>query len=369
MRKRELLIIAAFAVMGVVAYQLTAAPAPDGRRRFSLANFMDELRRETDGRRAVATVTTEGTVDVATEVTEARVSNISHVTIRGEARDDIAYTLQVESGGPNQEAARENAGRARLSEDRLGPILSLGARFPPGGRHVATLTLIVPARLRLRVEAAPGSGSLEARHVSDLELDGLGGDVRIADVAGLVSGTHHNGDLSVSAADRVDLSLQNSEAVLDGIRTHLRLASRNGRSQINDARGPVEVTTQNDETVVRRPAAALRVTGMNGSLAIEDPAGEVHVDVRRATVRVLLRRATPATILAADAPLHLDIAGDPAIVVDAVATDGGTITAEPFDVLPETRELDARLRLALAEGGVPVALRNRRAPIVIGRAK
>ena len=44
MGKRELLIITAFVVVGVVAYQLGAAPA-EGRRRFSLATLMDHFRR------------------------------------------------------------------------------------------------------------------------------------------------------------------------------------------------------------------------------------------------------------------------------------------------------------------------------------
>ncbi len=47
MGKRELLIVTAFVVVGVVAYQLGAAPPAEGRRRFSLATLMDHFREET----------------------------------------------------------------------------------------------------------------------------------------------------------------------------------------------------------------------------------------------------------------------------------------------------------------------------------
>src|SRR5262245_50962791 len=117
MGKRELLIIAAFVVMGIVAYQISAAPATDGRRRFSLATLMDRFREETSGRRASATVTTEGTVPLDPAVTEARISSVARVTVRGEARQDIGYTLLVESYGPDEGTARQNASRTTLSTD------------------------------------------------------------------------------------------------------------------------------------------------------------------------------------------------------------------------------------------------------------
>ena len=47
MGKRELLIVTAFVVIGVVAYQLGAEPPAEGRRQFSLATLMDHFREET----------------------------------------------------------------------------------------------------------------------------------------------------------------------------------------------------------------------------------------------------------------------------------------------------------------------------------
>src|SRR5262245_23494077 len=102
MGKRELLIIAAFGVMGIVAYQISAAPQAEGRRRFSLATLMDRFREETSGRRASVTVTTEGSIPLNANVAEIRISSVARVTVRGQTRNDIGYTLNVEGYGPDE---------------------------------------------------------------------------------------------------------------------------------------------------------------------------------------------------------------------------------------------------------------------------
>ena len=45
MGKRELLLVLGFAVVGTVIYQLTARPAAEGARHFSLSAIVDHVRR------------------------------------------------------------------------------------------------------------------------------------------------------------------------------------------------------------------------------------------------------------------------------------------------------------------------------------
>ena len=368
MGKRELLIITAFVVMGVAAYQLAAAPTADRRRRFSLATLMDHFREETTGRRASTSVTTEGTIALVPPVGEVRVSSVTKVTIQGADRRDVGYTLTVEASGPDEAAARRQAERTLLTQDLIGSVLSLRANAPREGRQVVSLVLNVPRTLRLRVESAGGGSSLDASDVADLQLDAVG-DVRLSAITGSVTGAHRNGTLSVADAAAIDLTLQNSESSIERTTGVTKLSTRNGHHRITGAGGPVDVVMQNDEVALIRPAREVRVTGTGGSLAIEAPEASVHVDTRRTSVDVVYGRAVPLTILTTDEPLHLLLAGTPSFALDAIATDGGRIVAESLGVAPEKINDETRLAHTVNTGCVPVALRNRRGEIVIGEAK
>jgi hypothetical protein len=173
----------------------------------------------------------------------------------------------------------------------------------------------------------------------------------------------------VTNSTTVDLLLQNSETTLDGIREAARLSVRNGRSLIANGGGPIEVNAQNEEIVIRDPLAAVRVTGTGGSLDIADPRHDAYVDMRRTAVVVTLAREVALTILTTEAPLRLNLVGHPSVRLDAIATDGGTISAESLGVTPASIEQEMRLAHAVAGGTSAVALRNRRGAIVIGSAK
>ena len=367
MGKRELLIIAAFVVVGVVVYQLSAAPPAEGGRRFSLATLMDRFREESVGRRASATVKTDGTIPLDASTSEARISSVARVTVRGESREDIGYTLNVEAWGPDEATAHQTALRTTLTTDVIGTVLALRANAPREGRQVVSLEVRVPARLKVRVEATQGGARLHASGLSDLQLD-ASGEVRLTGITGSVSGTHRNGVLAIADSASIDLALQNSEATFERTRG-TRITTRNGHCRITDATGAVEITTQNDEVRLVAPRGPVRVTGSGGSLEIESPGDAVHVDTRRTSVDVTLARAVPLTILTTDEPLRLLLRDTPSFQLDAIATEGGTISAEPLGVTTETTNEERRVRHTVNSGSIPVALRNRRGTIVISEAK
>jgi hypothetical protein len=367
MGKRELLIIAAFALVGVVVYQLSATPPAEGRRRFSLGTLMDRVREESLGRRASATVKTEGSIPLDSSMAEARISSIARVTVTGESRDDIGYTLTVEAHAPDEGTARQAASRTTLSTDVIGSVLALRANAPREGRQMVSLTVKIPTRLKVHVETTQGGARLDASGLSNLQLD-ASGEVRLTGITGSVSGTHRNGVLSIVDSTSIDLTLQNSEATFERTRD-TRVTTRNGHCRITDATAAIEITTQNDEVRLIAPRGPVRVTGSGGSLGIEAPGDAVHVDMRRTSVDVALTRAVPLTILTTDEPLRLLLRETPSFQLDAIATDGGTISATPLGVVPQTINEERRLRHSVNSGSVPVALRNRRGMIVISEAK
>jgi len=368
MGKRELLIILGFVAAGVVVYQIAAPPNTSTGRGFSLTNFVASMRRDIRGNRANASVTTTGTIALEGSVAEVRLSNVTRVKVTGESRSDIGYELTVESNGPDEGAARENATKATLVQDVVGPVLTLrpSSTSARNLRQVTGVVLTVPARLAIRV--SQGGTHLEVANVAAVQLDGVVGDVRLTRVNGSVSGTHRNGELGVTDAGAVNLTLVSTKASFESIRGATTINARNGGCRVIDARGLVEIDVVNEEVTLVRPTGPVRVGGNGGKLSIEDPQDAVQIDVRRMSVDATIARAVPLTVIATDEPLRLSLTGTPAIALEAVAVDG-KIDASDFSLTPETTNEDSRLRHTFGAGTAPVALRNQRGEIVIRQTK
>jgi hypothetical protein len=97
----------------------------------------------------------------------------------------------------------------------------------------------------------------------------------------------------------------------------------------------------------------------------------VKVDCRRAEVEVSLDEPVPMTLLTSDETLRLMLDGPPAINLDAVATDGGSIRAEDFDLPIKSVEGEQRCSKLFgnASSAPRVTLRAVRGSIVIRKAK
>ncbi len=366
MGKRELLIIVAFVAAGAVAFELTAPPAPQGRG-FSLSRFFQNARRGIRGNSAVASNTVSGEIDLAGSVTELRVEGVNRgVKILGESRKTVAYELRTESDGPDEATALDLAKKTVLKQDAFGSSLSLGVAYPKERNQWAALVLHVPARLSVRLA---GSGGAEASGVADVYLD-LSGSVTVRDVPGAVTGTHRNGDLTVTHAGRVDLNLVSSRSKFADIAREVLLNNRGGRCDITDTHGPIELDETSQEAAIHHSMGPVRVTGSGGHVLIDDPRADVKVDCRRTDVEATLTAAVPVTLLTTDESLRLTLAGRPAVNIDAAASEGGGIHVEDFDAPVKSSEGEQRCSLALGGPTSPrVTLRIARGGIVIRQAK
>ena len=368
MGKRELLIIGAFVLAGVVAYQV-ANPEPMNRRQgFSFSSFVSSLRREVRGNPVTASTTTSGTIQLTSEVKELRLASLSRVSVTGAARSDISYEMAVESNGPDEATARQNASAATLIQDVAGSVLSLRPTAARNVRQVVRLTLTVPASLALRV-ATQGSSRVEASELAAVHLDNVVGDVRINRIKGQVTGNHRNGEFLIFDAGAVTLTLVSSKLTVETIGGGVTLNARNGPARISEVNGPLALDLSNAEAWVVRPRGTVRVNGSGGRVSIDDPAKPVNIDVRRTNVTVTLAQAVPVTAITADAPLRLALTGPPPIALDAVALDGGSIDATDFSLVTDTSHEQARVKHTFGAGAAAVALRNQHGEIVISRTK
>lgn len=369
MGKRELIIIAAFVLIGVVAYQFTAPAPKDGEEGFSLRKLFAEFKREVSSDSASARLTKSGTIALSPDVKAVRISaeNSVPVTVIGEARTDIAYEMPVESTGPDEASARGYAERSTLREDDLGAVLGLTTTFPREGTQTAKLILHVPEGLLVRVE---GSRRVQVSKVASVDLRNIAGETSVSDVAA-VTGNHRAGDLTVSGAATVELTLTSSRAKIRGVSQSIQINGRNGECSISGSTGTIAVTTANVElTIDHHQNGAIKVAGELGRVTISRLATPLSIDARRMLVDLRFEQVLPEdiTVITSEEPLRVTISGDAALVIDAVANDAA-VKVTDLDVAPTTNDRDSRLMATVGRGGARAVLRNASGDIVIGRRK
>jgi hypothetical protein len=368
MGKRELVIAAAFVLVAVVAYQLTAPAPKPGERRFSLTEMFSGIHRGMRANSASASTTKSAAIAVSPAITEIRLTATRAVTLTivGEKRTDIGYEAAITSTGPDEAAARASAAKAELTSDDLNTALKLDLTFPGEGQKSGELTLRVPNRLLVRIE---GSGRVTASDVRALDLRNLSGDVTITNIQERLTGGHRSGELNVTHAGGIELTLVSSRARLSDIAGPITLTARNGDCVIATSKGAIEATVQNVEFTVTDQAGPVRVVGEQGTLRVVAPGKDLAIDVRRMTVEVTLATSIPATIVTTGETLTLSLAGPPGLTLDAIATDKGAIRVTDLPAEPTRQEREARLNASVGGGGPRVVLRNSGGDIVIGVRK
>jgi hypothetical protein len=367
MGKRELLIIAAFLVVGAAVYQLTATPPRDGQG-FSLSRFWQRSKSTVRGNAPLATETLTGTLPLDAAIKQVRVSGVNGVLqIAGEDRRDIGYELTVSAGGADEAAAREAIKRATLTTDDLGEAVELRVAYPREGRvQSRTLVLRVPARLDVRIDH---NGVAMVQGLRRLEVESTGGTYTLSGITELVTGYHRQGEITITDVAAIDLTLAGSRARIKDVSGRVALNARQGRAEVTDVKGAVEIEGASQDLVLARIAGTIRVTGRDGKITIDDPGADTRVEMRACDVTVTLRRAVPVQLFTSERPLRLLLAGPPAVAIDAIATEGGHITAEDFGLSPEASDHEERLQHAFGASTPRVTLRNLRASVVIGKPK
>lgn len=363
MGKRELLIIAGFIVVGAIVYQFTAPPST-GTSSFSFGNFFQEARREMRGNPGRAELTHTATLPVAAGVRELRLLRVSrNVQVVGEARDTIEYTLTVSSNGPDDATAKTYAERTVFERDDVGDALVLRVDYPSEANQETSLVIKVPARLAVRVESAIGItiAGVAAAHVEGARA----GNVAFTNIAGAVTGTHQDGEVTVTDAQSVKMRLLRLRSRFGAVPGGLLLDVRDGDCRIEGSAGPVEIdSTRGDITVVGHKGTVL-VRGTDGSVNIDGPQDESKIDMRRTEVEVTLTGKAPVTIITTDQTARLVVKDSAAIMLDALSTEG-RIQATDVNLTPET--VDTDMKLVHTFGRAPqgrVTVRNTRGDIVI----
>ena len=373
MGKRELLLVGAFILVGVVMYQLTAAPRPAGARTGTVSGFLDHVRREIRGNRFFAEVASSTThpVDASMAEVRLRLGGTVRLTVTGEDRADVQIDLKVRSNGYDEAEAQRLAKQSvdALKIDNAGAAMIVSVTYPDPGSQWPTATVKVPSRLRVRIEQA---SSVTASSLQAIELAPTRGDVTISSVADLVTGSHRAGKLRIEKCGNVKLTTIGSQLTLKDVQD-IALSMRSGALDASDIRGAIELdANQSDVRIasIDKSKGPIRINAVGGVVNVEGLVSEARIDGRNTNITVSLQQPTPLSIYNdgdEDVTLMPPAGG---YKLDAVARGGRILPVDMLKQLGVTHEEvgegnEARASGAVRGGGPTITLRTNRGNIVL----
>ena len=299
MGKRELLLVAAFLIVGVVVYQATAPPSGPNERSFSISRILEHVRREMRGNRANAQETKVSTHELEPGTNEIRITgSFAELTITGENRKDVELKHRVTSTGYDDAEAKalvtETMGMLKV--DRGGGALRLIAEYPRPGSQRAFLTVLVPAGITVRVDQ--GAQRTQVSNVANLEMT-VRGETTLKKISGKASITHRGGRLIVEDVAGLKLALRGSDATVTSVRGDASFSLQGGELNATSIRGPIDVEAQGAEVTFRKLEEAqgpLRITAVSGSVTLDGLKGDARVDGRETEIDVAMSKAASVAI-------------------------------------------------------------------------
>ena len=364
MGKRELLLVIAFAIVGVVVYQITAPPPPPGSEGFSVSRIIQGMRRGIQGNRAVAEIDKTRIEQVDPAVQELRfLLPMTQLTVIGEDRDDAEIQMHVTSRAYDEAEARRTAEATTVPVTRAGPSLIIAVKYPPEGRQTGKLTLKVPKRLRMRLEPM-GGGKLDVSNLAGVEVMGMNGDTSVKNIRGPVTMTHRGGSLTIDGAASLKLTARGGDVKVQHVGGLLTVQTFGGEIVLVDITGPAEIEARNTDVrleSIKALKAPLRVDATNGTVKIEGLRTEARIDGRDTEVNVAFDAAAPVTIY--NTSEDITITPPPGgYTLDAVATEG-RISISDGTLKPDGSDNEQRVNGPVRGGGPALTIRATRGDI------
>lgn len=367
MGKRELLLVAAFVIVGAIVYQFTAPPPAPGERNFAPGQVLEHIRRAMRGNRASAELTTRTTHPVEADISELRFADLksTNVTVTGEDRSDIDAELHVRSNAYDDEEAQRTAKESVLRVDRAGHRMVFTVDYPEEGVQRGWVTMKVPNRLAVQVQG--GGNELSFKRVAALELGGARGTVAISDIKGLVSGAHRGGELHIVNAGAVKLTTNGTDAEIERIDGETSITMRGGELKGTELAGPIDLDTQGTDITLERlekTNGMVRINAVGGSLEVKGLRTEGRIDSRAGEVDITIDRAAPLAIYSEGGGSVEVTPPSGGYQLDAVATDGSIEL--PSDTLEVTSTGSEHRATGPVNGGGPtITIRSRRGNITV----
>lgn len=376
MGKRELLLVVVFVAMGCVVYQVTAPPPGPNERSFSLGRLLDNIRREVRGRRANVEVVDRRSHSIDGSVAELRLAgDFIEVKIEGEDRADVEASLRVTSNGTDDAEANQLAKETigYFKSDRAGGVIGFHLeRYPDPGSQRSYLTIKVPSRLRIRIDASTRSSSVA--NVAGVEFGAARGETNIRNVGGRVAVTHRAGKIVIDNVGTLKFTGRSSDAIVSNVRGESSfMLEAGGELNATDLAGPLEAEGRSAELTfnkLEKTRGPIRVNTIGGSVVLRGLAAESHVAGRNSEIELAMAAPVSITVFS-EGDDGISLVPPPGgYQLDALATHGRiSLPDEIKHVLkvetPGTPGEQSRAAGLVKGGGPTLTLRSTRGNITI----
>lgn len=375
MGKRELVLIALFAAIGIVVYQFTAPPPPPGSEEVSMGGIFQRLKRQVQGPRETVTSEFRDAVEVEAGVRLVRISFAygNDLTIVGSERSDISVESKITGRGYDQSEAKSIADSAKLRIEHTTDAISMTAAVNPAGRRngprafvsQASYTLIIPKRLAVRLE--PHSGQLTIRDVASAEIMGSRGPTTLSNIEGHIALSQTGSRLEIDGAGSLKVTSRNTNGIVKRVSGTVTMDATGAEMRVENLAGPLDIEARNAEFTIdaaKLTKAPFRFNATGGRLRIEKLKTESRIDGRNTDMEVELSGAAPITIYSTGETI---IVTPPSAgyALDAVATEGSlTIEDGDFKVPADGEQ---RVGGNVRGGGPALTLRANRGDIRVRR--
>jgi hypothetical protein len=338
MGKRELLLVSAFAVVGLLVYQLTMPATADSGGGFGAwwARVKSHMRQnwaEQRFERRQDQPVPPGVTTLALELDRAA------VTITGEARDTIGVELTGVVYGGDAQQARAMADLVAMTATTEGPVqrfkVTLPTRDELSRRPNLRVVLKVPARLGLEVRT--NGGGLDVSGIASVHAAKAGGRVRFASIAGAITGEVGRGELDIDRAGSVKIETEYNQVHISHVTGTLHVSAERVDLQARDIGGAVTFETRDGSAEFEDLAGPLSITGRGGEVRVRGKHGPIEAKTDRTTLNFVPREAVPitATVERDDIDLTLPPGG---VFLDATVTDGDVRVPEGLITVTRTGE-------------------------------
>ena len=375
MGKRELLLVVIFVTMGCVVYQVTAPPPGPNERGFSFGSILDNIRRELRGRRANAEVVDKRTHPLDASVAELRLSGtFIEVQVAGEDREDVETALRVTSNGVDDEEANKLAKETigYFKGDRAGGVIGFRLeRYPDPGSQRSYLTIKVPKRLRLRIDASASRSTVA--NVAGVEFSGARGETTIRNIDGRATVSHRAGKIVIDNVGTLKFTGRSSDAIVSNVHGEASFVlEAGGELNATDLAGPLEAEGRSAELTfskLEKTRGPMRVNAVGGSVVLRGVAAELRIDGRNSEIELTMAAPVPVSVFS-EGEDGISLVPPPGgYQLDAVATQGRISLP---DEIKQTLKLEAKNEgeesraAGLVKGGGPtLTLRSTRGNITI----
>ena len=364
MGKRELLLISGFAVIGLLVYQLTMPATADTGGGF--AAWWARLRSHVTQNRVEKPYERKDEVAVPAAVRTMAVQlDRGSVTILGESRETVAVDLSGVVYGGDDQMVKALEQQIAVGVTTEGPLMKLALTLPKrddvSRRPRVQLTLRVPERLG--IELRLGGGELDVTNVGSVQVVKASGRIRLASIAGAVTGELGPGEVEIDRAVSVAIETRSSQVRIADVAGTFEVEARRGDFRARGIGGAAHLEGRDIEAELEDLAGPLRLTGSGGEVRVRDVRGPITAETERTTLKLTPGMAVEISATTERDAIELTLPPG-GILLDAKATNGDIRTPDGLIDVQRNGD-DATASGPLRGGGPRVMLRTSRGDITV----